>query len=84
MKMALFLGVHKITSGVTKDTIQHGYQTYKQSAQGMGLKTLGAVYSMEKGFAYCQTEANSKEEVRKAHENVQIPLEDVIEVQAVE
>lgn len=80
--MPLFLGVHKITGEVTEDTIQQGYQTYKQSAQGMGLKPLGAVYNMEKGFVYCQTEANSKEEVRKAHENVQIPLEDVVEVQA--
>lgn len=79
--MTLFLGIHKVPQEAQESEIIEGYNQYKQSAQSMGLKPLGAVYSMEKGFAYCQTEANSAEEVRKAHENVQIPLEDAVEIQ---
>lgn len=82
--MALFLGIHKVPQEAQESEIAEGYNKYKQSAQNMGLKPLGAVYSMAKGFAYCQTEANSAEEVRKAHENVQIPLEEVVEVQALD
>lgn len=78
--MALFLGVHKIPQGMDPSQIEEGFAKYKQSAQTKGLHVLGAVYSMEKGFAYCQTEANSQEEVRKAHSEVAVPLEDVVEV----
>ncbi|MBI2594329.1 hypothetical protein HYW39_01385 [Candidatus Curtissbacteria bacterium] len=35
---------------------------------------------MEKGFAYCQTEAQSADQVHQAHSNASIPLEDVVEV----
>lgn len=78
--MALFLGVHKLGEGMSEEDVSNGWNTYKQSASSKGLKTLGAVYSMEKGFAYCQTEAESADQIREAHQAVEIPLEDVIEV----
>ncbi len=78
--MALYLGVHKLPAEVSEDEVRKGYEKYKESALEAGLKPLGAVLSMEKGFAYCQTEANSSDEVREAHKKVEIPLEDVIEV----
>lgn len=78
--MAVFLGVHKLESGMSEDDIRNGYESYKQSAIESGLKLLGALVSLEKGFAYCQTEAESAEQVRQAHQKVEIPLEDVIEV----
>jgi len=78
--MALFLGVHKIPAGMDETQVNEGWNKYKESASSKGLKPLGAVYSMEKGFAYCQTEAESVDQVRDAHSAVEIPLEDVIEV----
>jgi hypothetical protein len=78
--MALFLGVHKIPAGMDENQITEGWNKYKGSASSKGLRILGAVYSKEKGFAYCQTEAQSADEVREAHQAVEIPLEDIIEV----
>ena len=80
--MGLFLGVHKMIAGMEESQVENGFASYKQSAQAKGLKVLGAVYSMEKGFGYCQTEAESAEQVREAHQAVQVPLEDIIEVKA--
>lgn len=78
--MSLFLGVHKIPSGMSEEQITEGFEKYKESAKAKGLNPLSAVYSLEKGFAYCQTEAQSASQVREAHESVSIPLEDVVEV----
>lgn len=61
-----------------------GYSKYKESAQAKGLKPLSAVYSKEKGFAYCQTEAENADQVRKAHKEINIPIEDVIEVKPIQ
>ena len=78
--MAIFMGVHKVPDGMTEEEAQAGYTKYKESAMKSGLKPLGAVVSIEKGFAYCQTEAGSANEVREAHSVAQIPLEDVVEI----
>lgn len=82
--MPLFLGVHKLKAGMTEEETEESYGRYKRSAQEDGLNPVFAVYNAEKGFAYCQTEADSAEQVRKAHEKVNIPLEDVMEVIKVE
>lgn len=81
--MALFLGVHKLLPEMLGKDVEEGFEKYKQSAREAGLSPISAVYSLEKGFAYCQTEASSAEEVRTAHEKVEIPLEDVIEVKKI-
>lgn len=78
--MALFLGVHKLPSKMGDKETEEGFEKYKQSAIAAGLKPLSAVYSLEKGFAYCQTEADSAQQVWEAHGKVGNPLEDVIEV----
>ena len=46
----------------------------------MGLNATHVHYSLEKGFAYCLTEAQGADKVREAHASADIPLEDVIEV----
>lgn len=79
--LALFLGVHKFEN-LGETEVQEGWEKYKQSATATGLRTLGAVVSLEKGFAYCQTEAESADQVRAAHQSAEIPLEDVVEVKA--
>lgn len=78
--MPVFLGVHKLVPGMSENDVREGYEKYKQGAMTKGLKPLGAIVSMEKGFAYCQTEAQSAQEVRDAHGGAAVPLEDVIEV----
>ena len=78
--MAIFLGVHKLPEEMTEDEVQEGWNKYKASAQSAGLRPIGAVTSLEKGFAYCQTEAESADQVKEAHASVEIPLEDVVEV----
>lgn len=82
--MAVFLGIHKLTEGTSEDQVKEGWDKYKESATSKGLKPLGAVASVEKGFAYCQTEAESADQVRDAHQAVEIPLEDVVEVEKLE
>ena len=83
--MAQFLGVHKTTDiGVMDDQkAVDGFHKYKDAANKMGLDATHAHYSLEKGFAYCITEAQSADKIRKAHASVDIPLEDVIEVKSV-
>lgn len=78
--MAIFLGVHKLPEEFGDSDAVNGFEKYKESAKTKGLNPIGAVYSLEKGFAYCQTEAQSADQVREAHQDVAIPLEEVIEV----
>lgn len=78
--MAIFLGIHKLNPGMSEDDVANGYESYKKAAQAAGLRPIGAVVSMEKGFAHCQTEADSTDQVRQAHSSVSVPLEDVVEV----
>lgn len=82
--MAVFLGIHKLSEEMNEDQVTEGWEKYKQSAIEKGLKPLGAVVSIQKGFAYCQTVADSADQVREAHKAVEIPLEDVIEVEKLE
>lgn len=78
--MTVFLGVHKIPAGIEEKEIVEGFEKYKENARSKGLRPISAVYNVEKGFAYCQTEAQTADQVREAHETVKVPLEDVIEV----
>lgn len=66
---------------MTEEDVKEGFEIYKASARDAGLNPISAVYSMAKGFAYCQTEADSAEQVRSAHEKVEIPLEDVVKIE---
>lgn len=81
--MPLFLGVHKIPEGLSEEQIKEGWLSYCQSSETMGLKPLSVIYSLEKRFAYCQTEAETSEQVRQAHQSVALPLEEVVEVKRV-
>jgi len=83
--MAQFLGVHKIsdTGTVTDQESADAFHKYQDAARKMGLNATHVHYSLEKGFAYCITEAQSADQVRKAHANANIPLDDVIEVKTV-
>lgn len=83
--MAIFLGVHKMSDigAVTDQAAADGFHKYKDAANKMGLNATHAYYSLEKGFAYCITEAENVDKVREAHASVNIPLDDVIEVKTI-
>lgn len=83
--MAQFLGVHKTADigAATDQAAADGFNKYKDAAGKMGLNATHAHYSLEKGFAYCITEAENADKVKEAHASVDIPLEDVIEVKTV-
>ncbi len=57
--MALFLGVHKLPGDLGEEGVKEGWAKYGENCEAMGLKAHSVVYSLEKGFAYCQTEADS-------------------------
>lgn len=68
---------------MTDQEAADGFRKYKDAASKMGLNATHVHYSLEKGFAYCITEAESANKVREAHTSADIPLEDVIEVKTV-
>ena len=80
--MTQFLGVHKMADidAMTDQEAADSFSKYKEATSKMGLNATHVHYSLEKGFAYCITEAESADKVREAHANADIPLEDVIEV----
>lgn len=82
--MARFIGVHKFSPETTEDQMKSAWEGYKQACQGIGLKPLSLLYSLPKGVAYCQTEADSADQVREAHQGVAVALEDVFEVEILE
>lgn len=73
--MALFLGVHDL-----KKDMGSGWAGYKAACKELGCRAIHAYSNDEKKVGYCVTEAASLDEVRRAHENANIPLEDVFEV----
>jgi hypothetical protein len=84
--MPVYVGVHQAPEGADPSAavpaIRGSWEAYRKAAIDMGLKPLGAVASLERGIGYCQTEAGSIDEVRKAHEVAKVPLKDVYEVMA--
>jgi hypothetical protein len=78
--MTILLTIHKLQPGMNKNDIRKNYEIYKKSAIEAGLKPLGAVASLKKGFAHYQTEAETAEQVRQAHSKVQVPIEDIVKV----
>ncbi len=81
--MPLFMGFHK-KPGITEEEIKKGWNGYKEAARKLGLRPLRAHYNAEQGVAFCETESPSAEDVKKAHESVQIPLEDLVEIKNLE
>jgi len=78
--MPIFLGKHTLPNGLSNGEIEQGWEKYKSAATARGLKALHVNYSLEKGFAYCETDAPNAQEVQKAHEAAQVPLEEIIQV----
>lgn len=78
--MAIFVGVHRLGAATEEEKLANSWNSYKEEARKMGLKPLRVNFSAEKGVAFCETEANSLEEVRLAHEKVGMVPEEIVEV----
>lgn len=78
--MAEFMGVHELPGTFGEEDVRAGWEKYKASAVKMGLKPIRAHFNLEKHVAYCETEASTADEVKAAHQHVEIPLKDVIEI----
>lgn len=82
--MAKFIGVHKMGGPVTEEMFGKSWESYKAAAEKRGLKPLRVNYSAEKGVGFCETEANSIDEVKAAHEDVGVIPEEIVEVKTSE
>ena len=78
--MALFLGMHDMGGPSTDEETQANWSKYKAAAGKRGSKGLRVHYNSAKGKAFCLTEADSEDQVRAAHQDANIPLNDVLEV----
>jgi hypothetical protein len=82
--MAIFIGIHRIGHPVEEDQMLKSWETYKEAAIKRGLKPMHANYNAEKGVAMCETDANSADEVRLAHEDIKLVPQEIIEVKTAE
>lgn len=81
--MSLVIGVHKI-AGSTEEEIQTGWAKYKEAAVKKGLKPVRVKYNLQKGLAFCETEAATEAAVREAHQDVGVSPDDVFEAKILE
>ena len=77
--MALFMGIHNLPNA-DDEKVNGAWDGYKVSCDKHSVDAKHLYYSVKKGVGYCFTEADSEEEVRKAHEGMAVPVEDVFEV----
>lgn len=79
--MAQFLGIHE---GIDTDPQQTGgdpWEDYKSACPKHDCTPLHVHFNTSSGRAFCVTEANSADDVRAAHEEANIPIKEVIEVE---
>jgi hypothetical protein len=78
--MATFMGLHDMGASVTDEQMGDNWQAYKAACGKLGCETVHVHFNSQKGLAYCLTEADSAETVRKAHEAAGVPVQDILEV----
>jgi hypothetical protein len=82
--MALFLGVHDMGQAMTDEQMKGSWEAYKAACDKRGCKGLRAHINAGQGKAYCLTEASSSNDVQAAHDDAQVPVKEIVEVQIVE
>ena len=81
--MPLFIGLHKTSGSIDEKRIPRGWANYKQTAIKLSLKPICNYYNASIGIGYCITEAPSKEDIIKAHSNINMTLEEITEVKMI-
>ena len=82
--MAMFIGTHKFEEGIGDETIRGKWAKYKDSCARLGLKPVKLYLNGDVGRVFCVTDALSEEEVKKAHTDVCLSVDEVIEVRTSE
>lgn len=81
--MAIFIGIHK-TGPVDEEIFANGWEKYKEASSKMGMKAVKVMYNAAQGVGVCETEAQSAEQVKAAHEEVGMVPQEIIEVKVSE
>lgn len=82
--MALFLGIHDMGEETSEDVVQKSWSNYKTACQKHHCQALRVHYNASQGKAFCLTEAALADDVRTAHNEINLPLKDLVEVKILE
>jgi hypothetical protein len=78
--MALFMGIHDMGGTVAVDAVVQNWDKYKEACVEMGCTPQHAHYNAGQGKAFCITEADSADTVQKAHDNANVPVNEILEI----
>ena len=82
--MAVFIGIHKFEAGIGDETILEKWAKYKESCLKLNLKPVKLYLNGDEGRVFCVTEAPGEDDVKKAHTDVGLTVDEVIEVRVSE
>jgi hypothetical protein len=71
---------HTFPAGISPKDFAAFYAKFEEACRAEGVVSLRAHVGFEKGRAFCFTMAPSAEAVRRAHERVGLPFDDITEV----
>lgn len=78
--MPIFLGIHEFGEPLTQEKMDDAWMRYNASCEKHGAKAHKVFYSLEEGRSWCVTEAESADVVNTAHNEVELPTKELIEV----
>lgn len=78
--MAIFVGVHTMGSPMSEDQMKQAWESYKAACAKAGLTPKHTHLNAKEGRGFCVTEASSAGEIKKAHDDAGVPVNEVIEV----
>jgi len=81
--MPLFIGVHDMGQYITDEQMKDNWAKYLDACEKHGAKGHKVYYNGNLGRAYCVTEAPSADDVTAAHDDVGVPLKDIIQVEKI-
>ncbi len=79
--MALFMGLHNMGGSITDEKMKQNWEAYKEACASLGCSAKHAHANTQQGKAFCITEADSADLVQKAHDDAQVPVNEILEVQ---
>lgn len=78
--MATFIGLHKFEAGIGDEAILAKWAKYKDSCRKLNLVPVKLYLNGDLGRVFCVTEASSEDDVKRAHTDVGLTVDEVIEV----
>ena len=71
---------HTFPAGISPDDFASFYAKFEEACRAEGVISLRAHVGFDKGRAFCFTMAPDADAVRRAHERVGLPFDDITEV----